>query len=293
VVPFPIRRAFTLIELLTVIAIIAILIGLLLSAVQKVRATAARTNCSNNLKQMGTAFHAYNDSRGKLPHPSEMWPSMRAATTQTQTFYMAVLPYVEQQNQVAAVAGGNQAAALPVAMFVCPSRGGPLVRGARGDYATGKHPEWDPGYSGWYSILGGDDGPAAGFNNITATSIGGVAGKDGTANTLLLAHKSLDPRYYSGNSPAKSGMSWAGTGPFTSDEGWASVINPQQFIQRDCTRFVQDNVEMSGHQDLMAAPTRDHPRASSPTRRCVSSLTRRRPRAGSTCLANFGPTTTG
>ncbi|MBY0461068.1 MAG: DUF1559 domain-containing protein [Gemmataceae bacterium] len=211
------RRGFTLIELLVVIAIIAVLIGLLLPAVQKVREAAARMKCSNNLKQIGLAFHSYHDATGFIPTAGTSVPYRNADGTTNDDnpprnrldwgWTYEILPYIEQA-PLQRVTSNATVRATPLATYGCPSRSGPRVVGgnAKSDYAGngGTNPNVNPGTSGTGTVVrsrGSDKGTQPGM-------IGFPAVIDGLSNTLFVGEKIVNPA----KTCCVDNESWAGPG---------------------------------------------------------------------------------
>lgn len=218
------RRGFTLIELLVVIAIIAILIGLLLPAVQKVREAAARMQCSNNLKQMTLALHSYNDNNPYLP-PSGASNNAPYGTGGGwgYSWRVFILPYIEQDplfKQLSTAANGvgnpgwtggtapNRASdflnGVRISVYRCPSTSLPerCPSGANGANIF---------ISTYVGVTGADNGVINGFNdsrrffNGTTACCGGTqmgggilipngqvklsAIPDGTSNTIAISEQ--------------------------------------------------------------------------------------------------------
>jgi prepilin-type N-terminal cleavage/methylation domain-containing protein len=189
------QRGFTLIELLVVIAIIAILIGLLLPAVQKVREAAARMQCSNNLKQMGVAIHNYASANQDKLIPG-VWGGLQGNSYPGQMFFYGMLPYIEQDNLFRGpdtssyyswrwcdVGQGNK---MAVKTYLCPSDS---------SHANGFRPgdtTWAvSSYSRNFFVFDSSTGPTGSSGGYGYTysqyTIGNIP--DGTSNTIAILER--------------------------------------------------------------------------------------------------------
>jgi len=214
------RRAFTLIELLVVIAIIATLMAMLVPAVQKVRDSAARAQCQNNLKQIGLACHGYHDVKKRLPPgatgPTSVappgYPIVTATSNGNLSYAVLILPYVEQktlydvsstdQDYTAVVNGTLLTATVPV--YLCPSgtvqdaTGAPAGKSLHYVGCLGPDPNGtNVKTTKAYGALGFATAPSHGtFNNFgimgvnTKNKLQDVSNGDGASNTIMIGELS-------------------------------------------------------------------------------------------------------
>ncbi len=195
------RRAFTLIELLVVIAIIAVLIALLLPAVQSAREAARRSQCTNNLKQIGLAVHNYLDVHGRFPIARGTRPARPYTVISRYNYsgFSMILPFMEQTpifsalnfNLTMTVQDGNSTAmAAAIASYLCPSDaqqtpagwGGTNYRFSEGSSILYSYAETDTGSVN--TTMPAPNGPFFAERSIRLAEI-----TDGTSNTGLTSER--------------------------------------------------------------------------------------------------------
>jgi prepilin-type N-terminal cleavage/methylation domain-containing protein len=223
------RFAFTLIELLIVIAIIAVLISLLLPAVQKVRAAAALAQCNNNLKQLSLGVLNYENQNRHFPRNGD-----------TVTFYMDILPMVEQQTYDPA------RGAYPVKIFVCPAR-----RSADKPYCdyAGVMGQWRGYGSGTSAARMFQETPLSSDKPMRMADI-----KRGAAQVLLMGEKYVYKPDYEG---FKTGMDIAWDKP-GADDYKAKVILNFNPVSTESYHYGNTRRKAGGCEDT-DAPKKDDP----------------------------------
>jgi len=188
--PFLRWRGFTLIELLVVIAIIAILIGLLLPAVQKVREAAARMSTTNNLKQIGIACHSYHDAKNKM-----VLNGTNTTAWQDWCWAFQLLPYVEQDNAYRSVTSGNTAAVATTSVkaYLCPGRSRQPVATSGGNSpgVNGAFTDYKINWNSWVNATNNTGGTIITMANVTANN--------GTTNTIFVGEGGMDVNMYTNN----------------------------------------------------------------------------------------------